>query len=220
MPDVRVLVVDDDFRVASMHAGVAARTPGCVVVGQATTLAQARDALASGVDLVIADEYLPDGSGSDLIGASDASVLLVTAADDALTLRRALIRGAIGYIVKPFELHTLADHLGAYVRFRTALDADPHPSQAEIDALLGLLRPRIEPAAQPKGRSAVTASAVTDLLREAAGPLTAASVADAIGISRATAQRYLSDLVSAGDVTLALRYGTAGRPEHQYVWAR
>lgn len=218
MSELRVLIVDDDFRVASMHAGIAARVPGCSVVGQATTLAQARELLASGVDLVVADEYLPDGAGTDLIGASDASVLLVTAADDPDTLRRALVRGAVGYVVKPFELSTLADRIAAYARFRAALDAAGHPTQAGIDALLGLLRPRVEPASQPKGRSAVTASAVAELLRDKGEPLTAAVVAQEIGISRATAQRYLSDLVASGEVTLALRYGTAGRPEHQYAW--
>ncbi|MGH9060447.1 MAG: two-component system response regulator, partial [Acidimicrobiales bacterium] len=35
-------------------------------------------------------------------------------------------------------------------------------------------------------------------------------------ISRATAQRYLSHLAHTGRVHLALRYGSAGRPEHRY----
>jgi two-component system CitB family response regulator len=46
--------------------------------------------------------------------------------------------------------------------------------------------------------------------------VSAAEVADRLGISRATAQRYLSYLSQHGVVKLQLRYGTAGRPEHRY----
>lgn len=219
--EVRVLVVDDDFRVASVHAAVAARVAGCRVVGQATTLAAARELLATeGADLVVADEYLPDGSGTDLVGAADASVLLVTAADDPATVQRALVRGVVGYLVKPFGLQSLADRIGDYVRFRESLAATANPDQGAIDDLVARLRSRTPrpAAAPPKGRSAVTGTAVSDFLREAPGPVTAAAVAEAIGISRATAQRYLSDLVEAGQAQLSLRYGTAGRPEHSYAW--
>lgn len=216
--ELRVLVVDDDFRVAAVHAAAVDGVPGCAVVGRAATLAQARAALDAGVDLIVADEYLPDGSGSDLIGAADASVLLVTAADDPAIVRRALVRGAIGYLVKPFAVRALADRVAEYARFRETLDAAGPRDQAAIDALLGGLRPRAARAAVPKGRSAVTASAVADLLRESGEALTAVAVAEEIGISRATAQRYLSDLVDAGEVRLSLRYGVAGRPEHSYAW--
>ncbi|NYE02441.1 two-component system CitB family response regulator [Kineosphaera limosa] len=216
---VRVLIVDDDFRVAAVHAAVAGAVPGCEVIAQATTLAQAREALPRS-DLVVADEYLPDGSGTELVGAGDASVLLVSAADDADTVRRALVRGAIGYIVKPFEMRVLTERITAYVRFRQSLAAEGRLLQVEIDAQLGMLRPRLDPGAPAKGRSAVTASAVADLLRDSGRPHTVMAVADAIGISRATARRYLADLVAAGEVELLLRYGTAGRPQHSYIWSR
>ena len=70
----------------------------------------------------------------------------------------------------------------------------------------------------PKGRSAVTADAIADVLRSAREALTAVDVAEATGVSRATAQRYLSDLSRAGRVELSLRYGATGRPEHRYAW--
>jgi two-component system CitB family response regulator len=70
----------------------------------------------------------------------------------------------------------------------------------------------------PTGRSAVTANADRDALQGAAEALTAQEVADATGVSRATAQRYLADLVAAGRVDLGLRYGSTGRPEHRYTW--
>ncbi|MFT3876336.1 MAG: response regulator [Propioniciclava sp.] len=217
---LRVLVVDDDFRVAEMHAAGLASLPWCEVAGRATTLAEAVRILAhGGVDLVLADEYLPDGSGSDLIGAGDASVILVTAADAPETVERALVRGAIGYIRKPFAMPVLLARVAAYARFREALADAQASDQASIDQVMALLRPAPPRRPAPKGRSSVTESAVAALLRDAPAPMTAAEVAGEIGVSRATAQRYLSDLTAEGRVRLTLRYGTTGRPEHNYEWA-
>ncbi|MDO5286707.1 MAG: response regulator [Actinomycetia bacterium] len=216
---LRVLVVDDDFRVAGVHADALSSAGGIAVVGKATTLAQARQVLDSrAVDLVIADEYLPDGSGSALIGYADASVILVTASTAAETVRRALARGAIGYIVKPFPMLMLLERVGAYHAFLRATQVGDDLNQAQIDALVSQLRPRPTGRRLPKGRSQVTAEAIIRVLRERGTPQTAISIADQIGISRATAQRYLSDLVADGSVTLALRYGSTGRPEHSYQW--
>lgn len=216
---LRVLVVDDDFRVAAMHAAALERLRGCRVVGQATTLTEAVELLLSRpVDLVLADEYLPDGSGTDLVGTSDASVLMVTAADSWPRVRRALARGAVGYIVKPFPMSLLLERVADYGRFREAAAADRPVTQAGIDELAASLRPRSQPRA-PKGRSAITAQAVAALLQSRPGPMTAIAVAEAVGISRATAQRYLADLVEEQVVTLSLRYGTHGRPEHSYEWS-
>ena len=216
---LRVLVVDDDFRVAAMHAAALERLRWCRVVGQAATLAEARELLdRQPVDLVLADEYLPDGSGTDLVGASDASVLMVTAADSWPRVRRALARGAVGYIVKPFAMSLLLERVADYGRFHDAAGTDRPVTQAGIDELAASLRPRPQ-TRLPKGRSAITAQAVAALLQSQQGPMTAIAVAEAVGISRATAQRYLADLVEEQVVTLSLRYGTHGRPEHSYEWS-
>ena len=70
-----------------------------------------------------------------------------------------------------------------------------------------------------KGRSVHTLEAVEQLLTEAAGDLSAAEVAERTGMSRATAQRYLSHLHEVGRVDIRLRYGSGGRPEHGYRWS-
>ncbi|MER6977600.1 helix-turn-helix domain-containing protein, partial [Streptomyces carpinensis] len=77
-------------------------------------------------------------------------------------------------------------------------------------------RPPAVPRIPAKGHSAPTLSAIHQALRAAATALSAAEAAEATGVSRATAQRYLSYLVKEGTVRLELRYGTTGRPEHRY----
>lgn len=78
-----------------------------------------------------------------------------------------------------------------------------------------LLREGDRPAA-PKGRSSLTTQLVLDALRNDGRARSAAEIADELGISRATAQRYLAALAQDGQVTMTLRYGVSGRPEHQY----
>lgn len=76
------------------------------------------------------------------------------------------------------------------------------------------------PAALPKGLSAPTLERVTVALRDAGEGLTAAGVAEAVGISRITARRYLEHLVDAGRAARSPQYGQVGRPELQYRWVK
>jgi two-component system CitB family response regulator len=63
-----------------------------------------------------------------------------------------------------------------------------------------------------------TLEAVEQLLSDTGADMSAAEVAEQTGMSRATAQRYLSHLHELGRVDIRLRYGSGGRPEHGYRW--
>jgi response regulator of citrate/malate metabolism len=89
--------------------------------------------------------------------------------------------------------------------------------QAGVDRAVAALRSADRPAT-PKGQSPVTARLVADRLHGARAPVTAAEVAQDLGISRATAQRYLASLAEVGQAEMSLRYGSTGRPEHRYSW--
>lgn len=216
---IRVLVVEDDFRVARLHADLVAAVDGMEVVGVVHTAAEALSAAErEQPDLVLLDEYLPDERGTELLRRLDAAVMLITAENDAAVLRRAVARGAVNVVLKPFGPGVLVQRLTAFSRFWGSLESG-QADQRAVDRALAILREGDSPAgAMPKGRSTVTADAVRDALQGADDALTAQQVADATGVSRATAQRYLADLVSAGRVDLRLRYGSTGRPEHRYTW--
>jgi response regulator of citrate/malate metabolism len=70
----------------------------------------------------------------------------------------------------------------------------------------------------PKGLNATTLEHVRSTVRDAEEPLSASEVAGRCGLSRVTARRYLEHLAVEGVVTLSMRYGGTGRPEHLYGW--
>lgn len=221
MNPIRTLIVDDDFRVADIHTAYVERIPGFTVVATVHTAAAARDAARNHrPDLVLLDVYLPDQSGLDLYRSlPPCDLVLVTAACDTATIAAAIRAGALHYIVKPFQLHTLEAKLTAYRRTRELLGSRQELDQVGVDRVYRQLRAGDATDAQlPKGQSPTTTLAVARALEASGTELSAAEVATATGVSRATAQRYLSALADAGKVELVPRYGAPGRPEHRYRW--
>ncbi len=212
--DLTVLVVDDDFRVANMHAGIVEAMPGFAVSATANTLVAARQ--AAPVDLALVDVYLPDGSGIDFVRELHSDSMVLTAATEADTIRAAMAAGAVSYLVKPFATTELAARLAGYARYRKILSG-PNLTAADVDSALDALRPKVVPAQSPTTVASPTKKLVLEALQASEVPMSAAEVAGAIGISRATAQRYLASLATTGEVSVGLRYGTTGRPEQEFV---
>lgn len=221
---MHVLVVDDDVRVARINAAYVAKVPGFHVAAQVHSAAQALEFLAAHpVDLVLLDHYLPDGNGLDLVRrlrqlGHHTDVVMVTAARDLATVQAAMRLGALQYLVKPFSFAGLRARLEAYAALRRTLETGGEAEQAEVDRIFGVLAAAGAPNELPKGHSPTTADLVRRVLRSAEGPLSTQQIADRAGISRQTAQRYLKLLERADRITLALRYGETGRPEHRYSW--
>jgi two-component system, CitB family, response regulator len=164
-------------------------------------------------DLVLLDVYLPDGSGLDLLGQLDVDAMMLTAASDAVSIRTALRRGALAYLLKPFTAESLSQQLRSYARYRRLLGRQHAVDQDTIErAKRTLITGDVAPSGKP--RSATEASVLESL---APGEqYSATEVAERVGVSRATAQRYLSSLADDGAVEIQLRYGSTGRPEHRY----
>lgn len=225
---IRVLVVDDDFMVARIHGAFVGRTDGFEVAGTARTGAEALELAASlEPDIVLLDVHLPDISGLEVLErlrgeGRDVAVVMVTAERGAAAVRAALHGGAMQYLVKPFEYDDLADRLREVAAALASLPAgsadggDDHVDQAAIDQAFGARRTRGEtPVVLPKGLSPETADLVLAAARQA-GEISATEAAEAVGLSRVTARRYLEHFVDSGAAEVRLRYGGTGRPERRY----
>jgi response regulator of citrate/malate metabolism len=219
---IEVLIVDDDFMVARIHTGFVERTPGFAVTGVAHTGAEAlTEAERLQPDLVLLDVYLPDVSGLDLLSAlreaaPEVDVLVISAAREADTVRRALRGGIVHYLMKPFSYDDLRLRLEHYQQAYAGMPGE-QADQEDIDRVFGVSG---ADKRLPKGFSAETLKLVADTVRGLAEPgdVSAAEAASLLGISRVSARRYLEHLVETGKAEVALRYGEVGRPERRYAW--
>jgi response regulator of citrate/malate metabolism len=223
---IRTLVVDDDFMAASVHREFTERVPGFVVVGEATTGADALRLIGElKPDLVLLDVYLPDLSGIDVLrrlratAQAHVDVIAITSAKDVHVLREAMHLGVVHYIVKPFTFTTLSERLETYASLKSQLDHLQQADQPDVDRLYRLLRTRNVHEPLPKGISAPTLAHVVDILRGADEGLSSSELATRANLSQGIARRYLRFLADSGTVNLTLRYAPAGRPEHIYRWA-
>jgi two-component system CitB family response regulator len=220
---ISVLVVDDDFRVSALHRAYVESVAGFEVVGEAHSGLGALEAVDRlRPELVLLDLYLPDIPGLEVLrrmresGSRHVDVIVVTAARDVASFRGALHGGSLYYLEKPFGSAKLKERLLAYLAIREKLESLDEASQAQVDEIYATLRTTVA-RDLPKGHSSETLGLIVETLRSAAGDLSADEVAAQAGLSRATAQRYLSYLARIGRIKLVLRYGV-GRPEHRYSW--
>jgi response regulator of citrate/malate metabolism len=220
---IRALVVDDDFQVARIHAASIERVEGFTCIGQVHTAAEATAAVAElHPDLLVLDIYLPDMDGLSLLRELAAKgeapdTIFITAARDVASVRSAMSLGAVYYLVKPFGFPQLQERLRAYRAWRRELASgvSTPADQQRVDSLFNLLRPRIT-AENADAALPTTMTKVLETIRNAARPIGASEVAAALGMSRPTAQRYLSDLERRSRIRLELSYGATGRPVHRY----
>jgi DNA-binding NtrC family response regulator len=127
----RILVVDDDEAMREMMA-LALSKEG-FRVESSSTAADAVAVLETGeIDLVVADIYLGDGTGLDLVDTIERSptntrVILVTARGSVETAAFARVHGVFDYLAKPFKIEHLVD------RVRAALAPSVPDSSPTID---------------------------------------------------------------------------------------
>lgn len=220
---ISVLIVDDDFMVARVHRAFVERTEGFEVVGVAHSGADAL-AMAGDLtpDLLLLDLYLPDRFGLDIVAelrhaGSHSDVIVISAAKEVDAVKAAVRHGVADYLLKPFAFDDLRERLEGYAAQRSLHDASPE-DQAGVDRLFARApTTRVSPSVMPKGLSPETARLVEQTLRAAGSSgVSASETAEAIGVSRVSARRYLEYFTRKGEADVSLRYGNTGRPERRY----
>jgi response regulator of citrate/malate metabolism len=220
--DITVLIVDDDPVVTTTLRAQVNRIPGFKVVGIAHA---GRTALAAAQRfaprLVLLDLHLPDLPGLEVAHQlrrpeqPPMDVIVISGRKESDAVRAAIQRGALYYLVKPTQASTLKQTLQRYATTLAQLTTSRRPmEQQEVDQIFRSLH--LEQTVRPKSIAAATEQSVLDALAVATEDLSAGETAAAVGVSRATARRYLEHLVDRGQVETSLRYGPMGRPQHRY----
>ena len=220
----QVMIVEDDPMVAAINKKYTETVPGFRVAGIFRNGAEGLEYLRENhVDLVILDYYMPEMNGDvfmDCIREEgiQVSVIMVTSANSADTVRSLLLKGVRDYLIKPFELKRFQ---AALERFRSNKElltgAGSGMDQSELDRLFagnaGSSVERNKSLELPKGLNEKTLQMVRSRMKENTGKkMTSEEIALMVGLSRITVRRYLGYLQDSGELTSEIDYRTGGRP--------
>ncbi len=217
----RVMIIEDDLKVAELHRRYLELIEGFDVVGIATTKAEAELQLeVLNPDLVMLDVYLPDGTGIEVLSHirsmnSQCDVILITAARDVETLQQAMRGGVVDYLLKPIIFPRLEAALKKYQKRTESFHHVEDVDQSLIDEMLSSKEASHAENRLPKGIDSVTLEKIRTLFKDDF-PYTADEAGEKIGASRTTARRYLEFLISTGELEADVKYGSVGRPERCY----
>lgn len=191
---IRIGIVDDHPVVLDGLASSLAQQQGLEVAWTASTLTDARRALAATpCDVVIVDVRLPDGSGLDLIQRSAPPAFVVLSSwDRPLYVRSAIERGASGFLLKTAPTAEVAAAIRAAADGGTTFRA--HHLQA------------LTTAAAPTPRE-------IEVVRLLASGLSNDEIATRLSVSPKTVEAYLTRLFERWDVTTRTELALLGERE-------
>ena len=220
---IDVLIVEDKYELAQLHAELISKHPRLRLVGIASSLAEAQAKLASlQPQLVLLDNYLPDGKGITLISNpllvhANCSVIFITAASDMDTCSQAIRNGAFDYILKPVSWKRLNQSLERFVQFDEQQRVWKIVDQHNVDSLYQLQAKNYRQDNGSKGIDENTLELVQTLFNEkAAHCFSVDEVVSQTGLSKTTTRRYLEHCVESGFLSVEMLYGKIGHPRRMY----
>ncbi|MBP2635244.1 MAG: response regulator receiver and unknown domain protein [Firmicutes bacterium] len=221
MDEFKVLIVEDDPMVAEINKNFTEAVEGFSVAAVAKNGNEALNLLSKrSFDLVVLDNYLPEKSGIEVLAEirrqeRPIDVIMITAADDSVTITAALRYGVVAYIAKPFKFERYRAVLDAYRNFRQKSQKRKTLEQQDIDELF-TLNQNVGTEAIPKNFNVQTLSTILNYMAAQTTYQSAEEIAAGVGISRVTARRYLEYLVEKGQVQRVMEYLSVGRPVHRF----
>lgn len=222
MTKIKILIVEDELLLAEMHAEYIKAYPACDKVWLAGNLAEARKMIEyMKPDLILLDNYLPDGKGIDLVHEllqerNSADIVFTTAASDMETVSEAIRLGVFDYLVKPIAYERLGQTLDRYIQRKSVLQGANKTNQSQIDDMFNTYARGESKEELPTGIDAITLDKVLALFAVPDAEYTAESIAETIKLSRTTARRYLEYCLAQRKIEAEIEYGKVGRPQRIY----
>ncbi len=224
MDKISIVIIEDDIKIAQIYQEIIKASNRFEVVGIAETVKMARTIIqAYQPQLILLDNYLPDGLGIDLyreiIGQKKKlDVVLLTATDDVESVQEAMQLGCFDYLLKPVSFDRFQETLQRYLKLNNAMKAYDNVNQKHIDDLFNLQHRKQQVNLLPKGIEQITLDKIINLFTNNLGvKCTVEHVSQNTGVSKTTARRYLEYCSTHGLLTSENEYGKVGRPERIYI---
>ncbi|WP_342414935.1 two-component system response regulator DcuR [Paenibacillus sp. FSL R10-2782] len=220
---INVLIVEDDPMVAEFNRKYTEQVEGFRCGGWAASVEDAKKFLEEqAIDLILLDVYMQESNGLDLLAfiretGENVDVIVITAASDMNSVKKAMNFGAVDYLIKPFHFNRFLEALTGYREHVSIMRERSLLSQEELDRLLYHKSSTKELARLPKGVTKSTLAMVWNCIRQHEAMLfSTEDIAESAGISRVSMRKYLAFLTEIEALAMETVYGTIGRPVYQY----
>lgn len=219
-----VLIVEDEENIAEFYSQyIQKKQPNFRPIGIAKNIAQAREMLPIlKPELILLDNYLPDGQGSDLLKQLHfekhrPDVIFITAASDMDTITDVVRSGVFDYLIKPITYDRLNESLTRYLKYRSSVKAKNTVNQRYLDKMLHATQ-FDEMQSEQKGIDPLTLTQVEGAFSHLNSDEyhTADTLMGILHVSKTTARRYLEHCVSTQFLQAEICHGKVGRPERRY----
>ncbi|MCP3028995.1 response regulator [Halobacillus sp. A5] len=220
---IKVMIVEDDFRIGNIHEKFINNIEGTICAGKALSGEEALSILKEmDIDLLLLDIYMPDYLGTDLIDKAreynpQLDIIIVTAAQEKGFLEECMRKGVFNYLIKPATFERFQEVFNDYKQRQQLLEKRSVIDQGVVDELFTTLSGKRQSSHElPKGIDRITLKKVLDTMKTRKKGCTAEEIGEHIGIARSTARRYLEYLVAEERAEVEQVYGIVGRPERRY----
>ncbi|MGD8190939.1 two-component system response regulator DcuR [Brevibacillus ginsengisoli] len=226
---IKVLIVEDDPMVAELNKRYLEQVEEMQLCAVASNSEEAMEILSNQeIDLILLDIYMPGMDGLELLSMirnldKSVDVIVISAASDIASIKKALRYGVVDYLIKPFEFERFHAALTAYREDVYLMRSQEVLNQEELDKLLFYKETTPEQAELPKGLTRKTMEKVWNLIQTFADrQFTTEELANSLGISRVSMRKYLQFLNEIGMVEFEITYGSVGRPvyKHRFIQAK
>jgi DNA-binding NarL/FixJ family response regulator len=191
------LLVEDHASFREAATSVFEREPGFEIVGQAGSLAEAREMLADGpaADVAILDLGLPDGYGGDLIKDlrtrnPKAQALVLSASLERVEIARAVESGAAGVLHKSAGMDEVVDAVRRLRKGEALLSLE------EAVELLRFASSSREQEHEAHQAIASLTPRERDVLKALAEGLDGKGIAERLGISTVTERNHVASILT------------------------
>lgn len=220
---IKGLIVEDDPMVIKFNKYYLEQIEGFKLKGIARSADEAFDVLKKQeIDLILLDVFMPVTSGLELLSEirkmeRNIDVIIVSAARDSASVKKALQYGAVDYLIKPFEFERFSSALNNYKDREKLIKDSEDLSQEELDKHILHNEQNSDLIELPKGigRSTLKLSWQKIIENEEMN-FSTEELANLVGVSRVSMRKYVSYLEELGVLKKNITYGSLGRPIQRY----
>lgn len=220
---INVMIVEDDPMVIKLNKYYLEKVQGFTFVAVARTGEEALRVLEEQkVDLILLDIYMPNINGLEFLSRlrkldAFVDVIVVSAAHDSTSIKKALQYGAVDYLIKPFEFDRFKAALLGYKERETLIKSHEDLNQTDLDR--HFLSKDVQQASKdvPKGLDKNTLNFIWQNIQAfKADAFCTEEMANIVGVSRVSMRKYLQYLEDAGHLERVIAYGSPGRPTYKF----